>query len=138
MESIPNANQQSINCSTTEELHLVLTRASSAPLCLEVGWKCDRELLNPIIIRGLEIHSLSVQTAQELGYSLDGLNISALKRLDFFGLQWQYAKEIMDLSLNSTQETMNIVIFSSELLPRDVFEHELLQRAEYLKIEGRK
>jgi hypothetical protein len=92
----------------------------------------DRKLLDIISSRNQEIYSLSIQEARGLRSYVGALNMSTLWRLQFSGMRWKDALEIMDIVLNKGTEALELNIITEEIVTDDFLKHGLLQRVKYL------
>ncbi|PVG01782.1 hypothetical protein CPB86DRAFT_823378 [Serendipita vermifera] len=125
-----------IQCVTSEQLALVLTRIGSAPLRLHIQWPAEEGTLELISSRQLPIHSLAVLDGFNTPIAVNrfkGLNVGDLKQLKLQELIWQQGKPIMDLALQSKHCDMNLEITRGDPT-LDLFKHKLIQRVTDISI----
>jgi hypothetical protein len=121
-----------------EQLDLVLTRAGSAPLDLNISWPVEIGTLELISSRKYPIRSLRIgydRTTPFVISRFQDLNLSELQELYFRHLPWDPEREIMDLALQS--DCKNMVLGTSYDEPSlELFKHKLLQQVGHIRLSG--
>ncbi|PVG01794.1 hypothetical protein CPB86DRAFT_870858 [Serendipita vermifera] len=124
-----------IYCASEERLEMVLTRAGTAPLELHLDLKANN--LQPIVLRNCIIHSLHLgvsvhDTTFPAGF--EQLNLSALKELCITTEHNDLTERIMDLTMRSNMQEMDISITFGEPPTATILNHGLFSRAKSLTI----
>jgi hypothetical protein len=114
---------------------VVLTRASSIPLKLEVLWPVAEGTLELIGSQKRLIRSLVITYKATTPFTISNfqdLNLSELQVLKLRQLTWDQYRHIMDLALQSSCTSMNLSLTYSLPTP-ELFMHKLIQQV--VKIE---
>jgi hypothetical protein len=138
-EIILTCLQHGIQCTTVEQLELILTRAGRASLKLEVFWPVEMGTLELISSQDCLIRSLRIVDDPNMPFtisSFENLNLSQLQILTLAKLQSNQYAGIMDLALQSNCRCMTLDI-NYGCLTLDFFKHELLQRVIDMGIASR-
>ncbi|CAG8700103.1 4243_t:CDS:2, partial [Acaulospora colombiana] len=125
-----------IQCTTLEQLELVLNRVGKSPLKLVVSWPVESGTLELLADRHCPIHTLVVLDKWNSAMWFSGfhnLNLDQLQELQLRKLRWDQSRPIMDLALGSNCNRMTLDInYGSPTL--ELFQHELMQRVVNLGI----
>jgi hypothetical protein len=130
VEDVLTYLQHNMQCTTTEQLVLVLLRAGSAPLKLSVSFPVEMGTLELISSQNIPIHSLAVINDPNTPLTISrfrNLNLSQLQKLRLAGLPWNHSRGLMDLALQSSSRNMTFHL-NGQLPTPDLFRHELIQR----------
>jgi hypothetical protein len=125
-------SQGRIRCKTLEQLALVLKRAGSASLQLDVSWPMEIEMLELISSQNCLIRSLVlyIQYGTTIPFPIStvrNFNFSQLQKLDIRNTVWDESRELLDLALQSNCTSMTLdVCYGVPIL--DLFKHELLHQ----------
>jgi hypothetical protein len=128
--------KRGIRCTTMAQLELVLTRAGSATLDLNIQWPPEPDTLELIASWQCPIRSIKVWSNSKQSFSsrrFRGLNVQPLNYLQISNIDWRQAKGLMDLALLSScsKITLGMHYGRSILLP---FKHKLFERVEHLEL----
>jgi hypothetical protein len=122
--------QGGIQCTTVAHLALILTRARSAPLELEISVPAIDGTLELISSRNCLIRSLTIVGDFHGRSTVSGFqdfNLSQLQELQIAYLEWNKSKQIMDLALRSSCSNMTLNLRRCPLT-LDLFKHRLIQQ----------
>ncbi|PVG01773.1 hypothetical protein CPB86DRAFT_57893 [Serendipita vermifera] len=119
-----------IQCSTLDQLALILARAGSASLKIFVSLPVEAGMVELIATQNCPIRSLIVLDKFNSMTSLSGfqnLNWDQLQELQLRRLRWDQSREIMDLALQSSCNSMTLdVNYGAPSL--DLFKHALMKQ----------
>jgi hypothetical protein len=123
-----------------EQLELILTRAGSASLKLEVVWPVAEGSLELISSRKCPIRSLRIlynTTSIPLSISsFQDLNLSEVQELELGELSWDRSIEAMDLALQSICTNITLEVNYGSLTP-NLLKHALIQQVTTISIINR-
>jgi hypothetical protein len=123
-----------------EQLELVLKRAGSAELSLNIEWPVEAGALKLISSHKCPIHSLKVwmdprRKTPFVTKQFMKLNVEPLKLLRISNIHWKDAKRLMDLALRSSRANMTLDIHN--VAPTlDLFKHDFMDRVVNLELSG--
>jgi hypothetical protein len=122
-----------------EQVALVLKRAGSTPLQLEVSLPAEEKKLKYVSAQNCPIRSLAFK--MEYGTFLpfivsefQDFNFDELRKLDLRELSWATARGIADFALQSKCTNMTLDL-SCDQYALDFFRHELIQRTADIGLE---
>jgi hypothetical protein len=122
-----------------EQVALVLKRAGSAPLQLEVSLPVEESKLKYVSSQDHPIRSLTFRMEHDtflpfIVSEFRDLNFSEIQKLDLRDLSWDVSKGIADFALQSKCNSMTLDL-SYDRFTLDFFRHDLLQRTSNIGLE---
>jgi hypothetical protein len=121
-----------------EQLAVVLPRASSTPLALEVLWPAEEGTLELISSEKCLISALSLTYEDTPTFtisSFQNLNFSGLKELQLCNFPSDQSRRMMDLALQSSCTHMIFDLQGGSHTP-DLFKHKLIHQVRTLGINS--
>jgi hypothetical protein len=119
-----------------EQLAVVLPRASSTPLALEVLWPAEEGTLELISSEKCLISALSITYEDATTFtisSFQNLNFSGLKELQLCNFPSYQSRQMMDLALQSSCTSMILDLQGGSHTP-NLFTHKLIQQLRTLGV----
>jgi hypothetical protein len=122
-----------------EQVALVLQRAGSAPLQLEVSLPAEESKLKYVSAQNLPIRSLAFKMEYDtflpfIVSEFRDFNFSEVQKLDLRDLSWEVSKGIADFALQCKCTSMTLDL-SYDAFTLDFFRHDLLQRTSNIGLE---
>jgi hypothetical protein len=124
-----------MGCETRAQLDVILKRAGSVPLRLDVTWPVRSGTLELIASSQAQIEYLDLYNSHQPSFTtqpFEVLNFNSLRELRINDICNSAAK-LMDLALHSTQTDLNLYLSIDDSMIH-LFEHQLLQRITCLEI----
>jgi hypothetical protein len=124
-----------MGCGTREQLDVILKRAGSVPLRLDVFWPVRPGTLELIASLQSPIEYLNLRNSYRSNFTnrrFKDINLKSLRELHI-GSPCESAEALMDLALCSTQSDFNLHL-TVEYSGIHLLRHQLLQRATRLEI----
>jgi hypothetical protein len=122
-----------------EQVALVLQRAGSAPLQLEVSLPAEESKLKYVSSQNRPIRSLAFKMEYDtflpfIVSEFRDFNFSEIQKLDLRDLSWDVSKGIADFALQSKCTSMTLDL-SYDRFTLDFFRHDLIQRTSNIGLE---
>ncbi|PVG01745.1 hypothetical protein CPB86DRAFT_781123 [Serendipita vermifera] len=126
-----------IPCLNVNYMELLLVRAQFTPVKLYIEWPINSDVLKPIISRGSDIQSLTIDLKHNVMLKdpgLSSLNLCSLSHLHLINSNSETSQRFMNMALKSS--SLNFVLILENLLApqKGLLEHELLAKITDLRI----